>query len=93
MGAKDGSPGSAKLEARNLKASTVDPAHLLLSLCKSVDLDLPALVPKNLPDRDAILEELPREVRRLRDIFRTAGLDAREALPPAQGDGPVSDLN
>jgi ATP-dependent Clp protease ATP-binding subunit ClpC len=67
----------AEFEARQLKASTIEPAHLLLGLCKSVDLDLPALVQKDSPDRDAVLEELLREVRRLRTIFRAAGLDAR----------------
>ena len=67
----------AELEARQLNASTIEPTHLLLGLCKSVDLDLPALVPKDSPDRDEVLEELLREVRRLRTIFRAADLDAR----------------
>jgi ATP-dependent Clp protease ATP-binding subunit ClpA len=67
----------AQLEAKHLEASTIEPTHLLLGLCKAVDLDLPALVPKDSADRDEILEELLREVRRLRTIFRTAGLDAR----------------
>ena len=67
----------AELEARHLKASTIEPTHLLLGLCKSVDLDLTALVQKDSPDRDEVLEELLREVRRLRTIFRAAGLDAR----------------
>jgi ATP-dependent Clp protease ATP-binding subunit ClpA len=67
----------AELEARQLKASIIEPTHLLLGLCKSVDLDLPTLVQKDSPDRDEVLEELLREVRRLRTIFRTAGLDVR----------------
>lgn len=67
----------ADYEARQLKASTIDPAHLLLGLCKSVDLDLPALVVKTAPDRDAVLEELLREVRRLREVFCAASLDAK----------------
>ena len=67
----------AELEARQLKASTIEPTHLLLGLCKSVDLDLPALVQKDSPDRDEVLEEFLREVRRLRTIFRAVGLDAR----------------
>lgn len=67
----------AEFEARQLKASTIEPTHLLLGLCKSVDLDLPALVSKDSPDRDDILEELLREVRRLRTVFRAAGLDTR----------------
>jgi ATP-dependent Clp protease ATP-binding subunit ClpA len=67
----------AEFEARHAKASTIEPSHLLLGLCKIVDLDLPELVSKNAPDRDEVLEELLREVRRLRTIFRAAGLDAK----------------
>lgn len=67
----------AKLEARQLKASTIEPTHLLLGLCRSVDLDLPSVVSRNLPDHDEVLEELLREVRRLRTVFRAAGLDPR----------------
>lgn len=67
----------AEIEARHLNATSIEPTHLLLGLCKSVDLDLPALVQKDSPDRDEVLEELLREVRRLRTIFRAAGLDAR----------------
>lgn len=67
----------AEFEARQLKALTLEPTHLFLGLCKSIDLDLPALVPKDSPERDEILEELLREVRRLRNVFKAAGLDAR----------------
>lgn len=67
----------AEFEARHLNASTIEPKHLLLGLCKVVDLDLPKLVSKNSPDRDEILEETLREVRRLRTIFRVAGADAK----------------
>lgn len=67
----------ADAEARNLKASTIEPIHLLLGLCKVVDLDLPELVSKNSPDRDTTLEELLREVRKLRTVFRNAKLDAK----------------
>ena len=34
-------------------------------------------VPKETPDRDAALEELLREARRLREVFGKAGFDAR----------------
>lgn len=68
----------AEFEARQLKALTLEPTHLFLGLCKSIDLDLPALVPKDSPERDDILEELLREVRRLRNVFKAAGLDARK---------------
>src|SRR5438132_12031177 len=67
----------AEFEARNLNASTIEPTHLLLGLCKVVDLDLPELVAKDSPDRDEVLEELLREVRKLRTIFRDAGVDAK----------------
>ena len=67
----------AEFEARHAKASTIEPNHLLLGLCKVVDLDLPEFVTKDAPDRDEVLEELLREVRRLRTVFRAAGLDAK----------------
>ena len=67
----------AEFEARQLKASTIEPTHLLLGLAKCVDLDLPAFVSKDAPDRDEVLEELLHEVRRLRSVFRAAGLDAK----------------
>jgi hypothetical protein len=37
----------AELEARQLKAFTIEPTHLLLGLWKSVDLDLPTLVQRD----------------------------------------------
>ena len=67
----------AEFEARHQKASVIEPTHLLLGLCKVVDLDLPQFVSKDSPDRDEVLEELLREVRKLRTVFRTADLDAK----------------
>jgi hypothetical protein len=67
----------AEFEARQLNASKIEPVHLLLGVCKVVDLDLPELLSKDTPDRDEVLEELLREVRRLRTVFRVAGVDAR----------------
>jgi ATP-dependent Clp protease ATP-binding subunit ClpA len=67
----------AEFEARHSKASLIEPTHLLLGLCKVVDLDLPEFVSKDSPDRDEVLEELLREVRKLRTVFRAAGLDAK----------------
>ncbi len=67
----------AEFEARQLKASTIEPIHLLLGLCKTVDLDLPTLVSKDAPERDEVLEELLREVRKLRTVFRTAQVNAK----------------
>lgn len=63
----------AELEARNLNAAQIEPVHLMLGLCKSVDVDLSSLVQKDAPD---VLEELLREVRRLRTVFRAVGLNA-----------------
>ncbi|HKW29969.1 MAG TPA: hypothetical protein VJT54_11570 [Verrucomicrobiae bacterium] len=67
----------AEFEARHAKASTIEPTHLMLGLCKVVDLDLPEFVAKDAPDRDEVLEELLREVRKLRTVFRAAGLEAK----------------
>jgi ATP-dependent Clp protease ATP-binding subunit ClpA len=67
----------AEFEARHQNASTIEPTHLLLGLCKVVDLDLPELVSKESTDRDEVLEELLREVRKLRTVFLAAGLDAK----------------
>ena len=67
----------AELEARHLKAPFLEPSHLLLGLCKMVDLDLTTLVSKETPDRDAVLEEILRETRRLREVFRKAAFDAQ----------------
>jgi hypothetical protein len=67
----------AELEARHLKAPFLEPSHLLLGLCKMVDIDLTTLVPKETPGRDAVLEELLRETRRLREVFGKADFDAR----------------
>lgn len=67
----------AEFEARQLQASTIEPRHLLLGLCKVVDVDLVQLIATNAPDRDEMLEESLREVRKLRTIFRVAGVDAK----------------
>ena len=67
----------AELEARRLKAQFLEPSHLFLGLCKTVSLDLPSLVSKDKPDRDAVLEEFLREIRRVREVFSQAGFDAR----------------
>jgi len=67
----------AEFEARHAKSSTIEPVHLLLGLCKVVDLDLTQFMAKDAPDRDEMLEELLREVRTLRTIFRAVGLDVR----------------
>jgi hypothetical protein len=67
----------AELEARLLNSFTIEPPHLLLGLCKAVDMDLPGLFEKRSPDREEVLGELVREVGRLRSIFETTHFDAR----------------
>jgi ATP-dependent Clp protease ATP-binding subunit ClpA len=67
----------SELEARHLGSLTIEPTHLLLGLCKSVDVDLASLFEKPSPDRKEVLDELLREVGRLRSVFKAARLDAR----------------
>lgn len=67
----------ADIEARQLKAEKIEPIHLLLALAKCVDLDLTAIVSKKSDAQNEILEELLREVRRVRTVFRTAKVDAK----------------
>jgi ATP-dependent Clp protease ATP-binding subunit ClpC len=66
----------ADLEAKHLQAAFLEPAHLLLGLCKCVDIDVPGSVPAGLPERERLIEELLREFRRLREVFHSAGFDA-----------------
>ena len=68
----------AQIEAQKLKVATLEPTHLALALAKIVDVDFTELVPKGAKNRDATLEELLREARRLRTIFRVAGLNPQE---------------
>jgi len=67
----------AALHARKLHAEEIEPHHLLLALAKCVDLDLTTLVPKDAANHDELLEQLLREVRRIRTIFRVGDFDAR----------------
>lgn len=67
----------AELHARQLHAEKIEPHHLLLALSKCVDLDLTTLVSKDAANHDEILEQLLREIRRIRTIFRVGNFDAR----------------
>ena len=69
--------GLAEMEARRLNAHEIEPAHLLLGLCKIVDLDIGASVPDTVPNRKNTLEKLLREVRQLRDVFQAAEWDPK----------------
>src|SRR5438128_8871743 len=65
----------AEFEARHANSQDIEPVHFLIGLCKSVDLDLAALLPKSTNDRDAVLEECLHEVRRLRRVFEVLQID------------------
>ncbi len=67
----------AEAEARNLNGNAIEPTHLLLGLCKMVDLDLPEVISKDAPDRDDILEECLREIRKIRTVFQVAGVNPK----------------
>lgn len=67
----------AELHARKLNAEKIEPHHLQLALAKCVDLDLTTLVPKDAPNHDELLEQLLREVRRVRTVFRVGAFDAK----------------
>ena len=66
----------ADLEAKRLQAAFLEPAHLLLGMCKCVDIDVLASIPSSAPQREALLEELLREFQRLREVFWSAGFNA-----------------
>lgn len=68
----------AAIEAQNLNSPLIEPAHLLLGLCKTVDLDLPKVANKIAPASDDLLEELFKETRRLRRVFAAASFDAKQ---------------
>ena len=68
----------AAVEAINLNSPLIEPAHLLLGLCKVVDLDLPKIANKISPASDDLLEELFKETRRLRRVFGAANLAAKQ---------------
>jgi hypothetical protein len=67
----------AAAEARGLGAPKIEPAHLFLGLCKVVDLEIPDFVSKMIPNRDEVLEEFLREVRRLRSVFKLSCVDPK----------------
>jgi ATP-dependent Clp protease ATP-binding subunit ClpC len=67
----------ADLEAKQLHAAFLEPAHLLLGVCKCVDIDVAVAASiGDAPGRDAVLEELLREFRRLSEVFKSAGFGA-----------------
>ncbi len=78
----------AETEARHLNASKIEATHLFLGICKAVDVDLTELVSKDSPNRDEILEELLREVRKLRTVFRVASVNAKALRRRLRGASP-----
>jgi ATP-dependent Clp protease ATP-binding subunit ClpA len=68
----------ADLEAKRLGATTLEPAHFLIALAKAVDVDWIDAVSKETADREAILEELLREMRTLREELDKLGLEPKK---------------
>jgi ATP-dependent Clp protease ATP-binding subunit ClpC len=64
----------AAAEAQAGNASEIEPAHLLLGLCKFPDLDFDELFAARPAVGPALRHELPAEAACLRDLFQRAGL-------------------
>jgi ATP-dependent Clp protease ATP-binding subunit ClpA len=67
-----------ELEAKRLGANGLEPAHFLIGLAKAVDVDWIDAVNKETADREAILEEVLREMRTLREELDKLGLEPRK---------------
>lgn len=67
-----------ELEAKRLGANELEPAHFLIGLAKAVDVDWIDAVNKEIADREAILEEMLREMRTLREELDKLGLEPRK---------------
>jgi hypothetical protein len=67
----------AELEAKHLGATQLEPAHFLIGLAKAVDVDWIEVVDKEDEDREAVVEELLREMRKLREELEGAGLNPK----------------
>lgn len=67
----------AECEAKQLAAAFLEPAHLLLGLCKCVDIDFATSLPQELADRETVLRELVREFEKIATVFRIGRFDAR----------------
>ena len=80
----------AQIEAQHLNAEKIEQHHIAIALAKIVDVDLTELVPKTAKNRDTTLEELLRETRRIRTIFKQAGLNPKEFRQMLRRAEPVS---
>jgi len=67
----------AASEAKHLGYSEIEPRHFFLGLCKVIDLDISEIVDKSVPNRNEVLEECLREVRRVREVFRLSEVDPK----------------
>jgi hypothetical protein len=67
-----------ELEAKRLGAKELEPAHFLIGLAKAVDVDWIEAIDKEIADREALLEEVLREMRTLREEFDKLGLEPRK---------------
>jgi ATP-dependent Clp protease ATP-binding subunit ClpA len=86
----------AEMEANRLGAMELEPAHLLIGLTKAVDVDWIEAIDKETPDREELVEELLREIRKLRALLEHAGLNptkTRRGLRQALANGRGKDTD
>lgn len=65
----------AGAEARAGRHENIEPAHLMLGLCKLCDLPLDQVLPADLPGVEDAVAALETEVEQVRSVFRSVGLD------------------
>ena len=65
----------AEIEARRLGATELRPEHLLIGLTKSVDVNWLEAIKEGTPDRPLVMEEMLREMRRLRERMLELGIN------------------
>lgn len=67
----------ADVEAKNLRSALIEPCHFFLALCKVVDLDIDGMSSENARAGSGVLEEVAREVRRIRRVFEASEVDPK----------------
>ncbi|MGD1904270.1 MAG: AAA family ATPase [Geitlerinemataceae cyanobacterium] len=65
----------AAIEAKSGHATTIEPAHLLLGICKLCDLDIDRFCPKPIRDSRSQRQEFQKDVQILQQWFENWGLE------------------
>lgn len=65
----------AAIEAKSGHATEIEPAHLLLGICKLCDLDIDRFCPKQIRDSRSQRQEFQKDVQILQQWFENWGLD------------------